>query len=587
MNRLGIALLIAAALACMSCDTTAFFAIDNRPLTDLEVVSVFPVHIGTADQEPVRVCGVPLAGETALAPDGVELVVNFVGAAVKRTTCAKDRDNSIHPGDEISLQPFIHETKHATVGPGLLDLDVQCIEPRAPAEAECSVPSTKGGGLASSLRYVEVAPRCGMAPAEQTRMELALVIDNSGSTVGFVDRVNLHEDQPGKFESPTPLVPSDPHSARTWAASRLLEQLNAGDRVIGYWYDEDSGIRVAASDNRSCEGGERDGLRCSKDAHCAGGWCQIGGAPGGNTLSSKTIPQWEKTAFGGGAEHRWLLDTDLQGSQKYAAEGRAPMWPAVGKAYDFLLGAAERNRQILVFADGPDTCNPSEDFDFTGSDGTCRLPCAVGGPDFETLRTKMHQAGWPVRLHFVQFQAPAYREPDAAMMEMACRSGGTYQFINSQEIALSGGDFSKALSRATARLRRSLGGTWRVNHRQPALAAQQVVARGRAMALSGRLAFDSTRFACPEYGFTPATMAHFTPTTEAEDGRLVFRTPCTSHSDCGGQNACGANHCTSTGLCVAKAAPDRLPCASQAGTSSANMCCSGQCAANCVAACTP
>ena len=282
-------------------------------------------------------------------------------------------------------------------------------------------------------------------------MELALVIDNSGSTVGFVDRVNLHEDQPGKFESPTPLVPSDPHSARTWAASRLLEQLNAGDRVIGYWYDEDSGIRVAASDNRSCEGGERDGLRCSKDAHCAGGWCQIGGAPGGNTLSSKTIPQWEKTAFGGGAEHRWLLDTDLQGSQKYAAEGRAPMWPAVGKAYDFLLGAAERNRQILVFADGPDTCNPSEDFDFTGSDGTCRLPCAVGGPDFETLRTKMHQAGWPVRLHFVQFQAPAYREPDAAMMEMACRSGGTYQFINSQEIALSGGDFSKALSRATAR----------------------------------------------------------------------------------------------------------------------------------------
>ena len=552
-------LLISAMTVFFGCDTTSFFAIDNRPLTDIEVVSIFPAHIA-ADGEPTRVCGAPLQGEENLQANGFEVALNFVGAGVVNTDCAVDRDNSIKPRDEISLRPFIHQGEHATVAAGRLRLHVNCVEPRDAPGSACALASTLGQSEASSMRYEEIAPRCGKASAEITGLDVALVVDNSGSTIGLVDHVSLHEDQPGQRKAPSPLVPSDPHGSRTWAALRLAEQLNEADRIIGYWYDEKQGIQVAASDNRSCQGGPRDGKRCLFEGHCPGGACETGGAPEGNTLADHSMTQREQVAFGSSPEKRRWFETAMTGGDKYNAEGRAPLWPAVGRAYEMLAKAAPRNRQIVLLADGPDTCAPSEDFDSVGSDGHCRVPCNVAGHDFESLRQRMHADGWTTPIHIIQFQAPAYLVPDPAMMEIACRSGGTYQFINAQEMSLANGAFSSALQVAIVRVRRALSGSWRLGHRYAALAANQIVKTGRIQAVSGRIDFDAGRFACPGAGATAVHRAHFSPTAQAVDGRLVFRKPCGGHGSCGGASTCGPNRCTTAGLCATKPAADGLPC---------------------------
>lgn len=575
-------LLITVMTVLCGCDTTSFFAIDNRPLTDIEAVSIFPAYIG-ADGQPVRICGAPMAGEETLQANGFEVALNFVGAGVVRSNCAVDRDNSIKPWDEIALRPFIHQGEHATVSPSRLQLQVSCVEPRDAPDAACAAPSTQGQSEASSMRYEEVAPRCGTASAEITGLNLAVVVDNSGSTIGMVDRVSLHEDQPGQRSPPSPLVPSDPHGSRTWAALRLAEQLNEGDRMIGYWYDEKRGVQVAASDDRSCQGGTRAGKRCLFEGHCPGGACEVGGAPDGNTLADHAMAQREQVAFGNGPERRRWFETAMTGVDKYDAEGRAPLWPAVGQAYGMLAKAAPRNRQIVLLADGPDTCAPSEDFDFAGSDGHCRLPCNVAGHDFESLRQRMHADGWTTPIHIIQFQAPAYRAPDPAMMEMACRSGGTYQFINTQELSLAGSSFSSALQLAIVRVRRALSGSWRLGYRYPALAANQIVETGRVQAVSGRIDFDSRTFNYPEAGAAAVNRAFFSATAESVDSRLVFRKPCAGHAACGGNSACAAHRCTVTGLCKAEPASDGLPC----DDGSNGICCQSQCGAQCAQMCTP
>jgi hypothetical protein len=76
-----------------------------------------------------------------------------------------------------------------------------------------------------------------------------------------------------------------------------------------------------------------------------------------------------------------------------------------------------------------------------------------------------------VHVHFVQFQSRGYEHRDSRQAEVACRSGGTYTFVNRLDLSADG--FDPALADAVMGARYAFLGAWRAVLRIDELASDQ------------------------------------------------------------------------------------------------------------------
>ena len=566
-----------------ACDSTAKFSIPDRKFSDLQVVTAFPAFVDDSGGI-TRVCGPALDNEIALEPNAVEFTMNFVSTSLKNPACTGDADLSIKEGELIELSPLRTSGANATVAPGNFKVQLQCVEPRGTTVSGTCPTGIEGDGLSpSAVKYQANAGRCNPGKAE-TWVNVALLLDNSGSTSGLVDPKTNREDSK-LVDTPVKLQPSDPSDARISAARLFVQSLNEKDRAIAYHFGEKltDGVEVAASNNLGCIGGSKDLKPCLEDSDCPGGACIPGGNPNGNELELLARVDAEKKAFGNKPEHRKYLYAALDDPKvKDGGEGRAPLWKALSVAFDFLKNqTALQNRHIIVLTDGPDTCTHSEDLTYVSSDNNCRTPCQTADVDFKALREKMSASQYPVTVHFIQWQSAGYKQPDAGMMEIACRTGGTYQFLNFQEMNQANlDDLNKAMQRAIFRVRYAMSGNWRVGLKLEAIKAPPIgqIATGELYAASGYLQFQNQLFPSLKTPYEYSTNWRFNFDTGNEDRRVIFRRACSGSADCNGSDSCGANHCDIGGICRKNNAPDKLPC-------SGGVCCSGTCSADCAAAC--
>ncbi len=567
-----------------SCDSTAKFSLPDRKFIDVQAVASFPAHIAD-DGTMTRVCGAPLEDEIELATNGLEFNLNFVSTELKKPLCDNDRDQAIKEGELIELYRVQTDGSNASVGTNNFSVSLGCLEPRGPVAAggACST-GIKGEGLTpAAVKYVNLASRCDPAK-ESSRVNVALLMDHSGSVSGFVDASTFKEDNSAKLNTADPLVPSDKFNSRIQAAERFVEALNDRDRLIGYYFNAKLGVSVAADDNLTCVGGPKNGKKCTSDGDCNGGsGCFAGGATDGDSFEVLSLADQQKKAFGSNAGSRKYLLTALESKVKYSGEGRSNLWDALDTAYAHFKGLTVGGpRHIVVLTDGPETCTHSEEFVYVGADGKCRSPCLNAQQSFEELRKRMNTDKFPVVLHFVHFQALGYKAPDAKMQELACRSGGTYQFINTQEMNLSDAQaISGALIRAMTRVRYTLSGSWRVGLKLNPMTDPNAIKNGQMFAGDGFIKFENKRFPSLETVYASTTSWKFGVESGNEDRRVLFRKGCKTAADCGGSDECGANHCTVDGLCVTTNAPDKLPCGGGAG----QVCCKGVCSKECTSAC--
>ncbi len=569
---------ILAASSLASCDSTAKFSIPDRKFSDVQLITTFPAFIAE-DGSITRVCGPAMTNEIDLEPNGVEFNLNFVSTSLKNPACEADRDLAIKEGELIELSPVRTTGSSSTVSNQNFSVTLDCVEPRGGAGGSCPT-GIQGDSLTpASVAFESVAGRCSPSKPS-TWLNVALLIDASGSTSGLVDPTTYREDNPLP-DTPSVLEPSDPGDARITAARLFVQSLNSRDRAIAYYFNEKNPGTVAASDNKGCVGGN-DGKACLTDADCGSGFCLAGENPQGNTFELLALPDAQSKAFGNSTASREYLYAALEDSKiKDGGEGRAPLWQSIDVAYQHLKSTVKENRHIVILTDGPDTCSHGEELTYVSSDGACRTPCLNVDVDFEKLRQKMVDDGYPVQLHFIQWQSKGYKQPDAQMMEMACRSGGTYQFLNFEEMNKSDLDgLSSAMTQAITRVRYALGGTWRVGLKLNAMQKppQGSVATGEVWAVGGFVQFKNQLFPSLDSVYNYSTSWKFGFDTGNQDRRLLFRKACTAASDCGGSDTCGANHCDAGGLCRTKSAPDKLPC-------SGGLCCDGVCSADCAKAC--
>ncbi len=601
-SALSLASLLAMSGGLASCDSTAKFTLPDRKFYAIEAVTAFPAKIDANGHVVGRVCGAPLDPADPSLPaepgpseaNGMEVTANFMSSSLNKPACPDDKDNSIKEGELINLTR-VRTDVPATVSVGNFQFSARCVG----AQSDLSPCGAAAQTIdAKSVVYKNIADRCNPAQDEATRINIALVLDNSGSMKGNVDKETLKEDAEGNYDPATPPltnVASDWSGMRFTAATNFIESLNAKDRVVGYLYDE-NGPKVAASDSFICNGSgdpATEGAACRPD--------NAGSCPAPGTCDqdpTQTIDSYNVAlasaqclAFGSDQSKRIDLENGID-LKRNTATGRASLWKTIDNAFTFLAGGGADcpdgsfgplgAMHIVVVTDGPDTCVDGDDFSYMSLKnndtlGKCRVKCATADVKWKETLIKMAKLNYPVHVHFVQFQAPGYKDPDPRMMEMACRTDGTYQFINSENFNKSAQqDFSDALARAVNRVRNGLSGTWRVGYQWASINTESEFPKGAIRAVDGDFVFNDAKFASLDpavHDLDPSSW-RFTVNGQ-EDRRVVMRIPCTADADCGGTDSCGANHCGDGGVCVTVQAPNGEPCGTN-GTCRNGTCTAGQ-----------
>jgi hypothetical protein len=557
-----------------------------RKFYAIEAVTVFPAKIGDDGHSIGRVCGPPLTASEPGAEEanGFEVTANFASASLVAPACADDHDLSVKEGELVELEHFLADS---TAGSTFFQFQQRCVtDPRdtSPCTAAAQILP------ASAVQYRNIADRCDPG-REDTRINLAFLIDNSGSMKGNIDATTLKEDADGSFDPlPAPLtnVASDWDGLRFNAIEDFIASLNSDDRVIGYLFDE-TGPQVAASDSFICFGTndaafDNNSCRPEDAKTCpAPGSCDTDPSQTHDSYQDAGKEGAQCLAFSSDSAKRTDLNNGLE-LKRNGANGRSSLWQAVATAFDFLTTGNETcphgalgAMHIVVITDGPDTCVDSDDFSYQSlrnkdTTGICRVKCANSTVNWRDLLLKMAKANYPVHVHFIQFQAPGYVEPDPQQMEMACRTEGTYQFIRSENFDKYQQQYEigRALTRAVNRVRNGLSGTWRVGFKSPAQ-----MAKGAWMAVNGDFVFGNSAFKSldPAVHLLSPDSWRFT-TSGPDDRRALMRTACTSDADCSGTNSCSAEHCADGGICQASPAPNGRPC--PGGTCRNGACMVGQ-----------
>lgn len=377
--------------------------------------------------------------------------------------------------------------------------------------------------------------------------------------------------------------------------------------MVALGFSEKDQVFAACTDALACQStdtGQRvvkDG-GCLRDGDCVGRWPGIWRCEARpdqaqrSSVPSLSTDKQLSYCFGNSAKTKAYNKYGIDALLRFTGNGRAPLYQALQTAYEFLrnqpLGRSTGGRQgnakhIVLLTDGPDTCTQSDNFTFasistpTGPGGQCRKECAFTTVRYQQLLAQLAQDGFPVHLHVIQIQSQMHLAPDATLQELACRSEGTYQFLNTA--SWSRGDSQSwldAMALAVLKVRYALAGNWRVGIVDNAMASAP---KGQMRAVRGALKFDNALFASLDSVFTGNIDAgwQFDSTGLGHDSRLPFRVACASSGDCGGEGDCGVNSCGPDGLCRQAPAPDLLSC----GGTGSSVCCKGSCAAKCTSVC--
>jgi hypothetical protein len=221
-------------------------------------------------------------------------------------------------------------------------------------------------------------------------------------------------------------------------------------------------------------------------------------------------------------------------------KGRSNLWRAVEVSYDFLAGQAElRPREtyhIVVLTDGPDTCAVSDDF------GACQFECSSVNQEMILDRVNVDLAdlkGPRIKIHFIQFESKGHQGRDPRQVEVACVTGGHYQFVNSVEgfASKQTGVFIEALKTALYNVRYSLMGNWHFSGDVPLWSNSNTgTSPGSMYALSGIFTIkDKSQFSAPfdKQSFDVGKGVGAKDATKW-DRRPTLLKPCISAGQCGG-----------------------------------------------------
>jgi Mg-chelatase subunit ChlD len=542
---------LALALLAAGCDTNARFNINKRVFDKAVAVSTVPAK-QAADGSFVPQCG---GGEV----DGFLVNVALLGTEFKggpAGDAAKDKDRSIRPADIINTLDVdgAATTDIRLSGTTNLGFTVDCIDPLPDADPVGCGGVPNAGVQIDDIQYEQ------FAASRSVRHNVLILVDMSGSIKGWVDKTSLKEESPGSCcDLPQKLneVASDFYSLRVAAVREFISDLNADDHfgLIGFGEGVPSGDLVEVP-------------------------CK---------LPEVEDSSWEvklDKCFGAANDEIWIRGVnELQGG----VAGRSTLWDALDKAYGWLKNRNQlkRTNHILVITDGPDTCESGENF------GSCQAPCpsAVG---YQTLLDRLAaDVGTPnvpqIHIHFVQFESLGYPGRDPRQMDVACRSGGLYQHINSNELSkFNETAFQLALRDAVSSVRLSLMGYWRVAVGAPVFGSNSGfpggVPMGSGYGLGGQLTVkEGSRLVARDEPF------FFGSGQGQWDTRLSVRKACGTKVDCGAEAAapsdctviCSQETLTCPNGDAGVSLPDTVSCLESTG-----ICCGGVCEQGAGATCT-
>lgn len=537
---------LAATLALAACDTNARFNVNSVTFDQVAVLGAYPAVAVNGDL--VRQCG---DGPV----DGFLIQFDLLSTARKAAPgqTSVDRDRSIRPEDIINTVT-VDGTEPQDIklsGTTNIGATVDCVsradEPVTPGSG-CQ--GTSGAGQQQGLHYQSYAAKRGQGA------NVLLLVDMSGSIKGLVDATTAKENNPDQtVDTPASLIDyaSDYTSVRITAVREIISDLNPEDRygVVAFGEGLKGQFLQTPCDLPEVENQEWD---VKLDA-CFG---------------IKNDDYWNK---------------GIQRLQQGGQAGRANLWHAVDKAYDFLLNRNDLKRpnHIIVLTDGPDTCTYSESF------GDCQDLCGVITTSDDVLNRISGDAGQAnvpqIHVSFVQFESKGYRGPDPRQMEASCLSGGHYRFVNSTSLpTINSTTFRQALRDAAMRARYALSGFWQLGVSVPAFKSDSAppsgTPRGAVYALQGLL---TVKAASNLVGTDDPSNDFSGGTPGVWDERLYLRKTCSEDADCGAppdaDTACRVYCSPATHTCLGGAAgqvlPNNTPCADGSG----GLCCDGQCLA--------
>ncbi len=604
--------LMALALAgSTACDSTAKITPQELLFKDLRVVSAVPATFDAGANEWVRACG---------NDSGEGIIVNVALTSTQRagTGSATDNDTSIRPGDIVNLRVVdggLEDDIQVKQGTVVLDLD--CVD-AVPDDnlSSCASGSSAGVPLNSPQvayeTYAAISDDASLADqrdaARTMPHNVILLVDQSGSMGGLVnlstqpvngtactnnddctgiggsnpmvcfndecaftqcicgETCSCKEDDPGVVNATVGGQQfidygSDYFNVRITAARSFIENLNSRDKLGVLAFGEGiSGEDLIVGCNDTFGVVEDDLDRCF----------------GTNR---------EKVLQPGAGDTTDPLSALAPGS------GRSNMWSAVKVAYDFLRTKAtskpKETYHIVVLTDGPDTCSVTDGF------GDCQTPCSTITDDTIASMIAQDQAdpnGAHIQIHFVQFESQGHPGRDPRQVDIACQSGGHYQFLNTVKGFASAqtGAFIEALESALFNIRYSLMGNWKFGGAVPTweLDAASGTQPGSMYAVSGQFTITDASKLQPEFNVQSFGVGKGVGAKDATqwDRRPTLLKPCETDASCGASDAAGEGSCTiicssDTRLCPAGATgidrPHGASCTTADGAGGA--CCAGDC----------
>ena len=515
----AIGLVVVIALALVACDTNARFNVNQITFKDTRILGAWPAR--DSGGKLVRSCG-------AGAVDG--FIFNMAFTSTQRTD--GDPDNSIHPGDVIAKVTVDGDRPNDIKLTGTTNVSFQfdCLDPLPDPNGGTTCDGVQPSAAPEAITYCP----SGLANCDSSvgtpssnrgaARNVLFVVDLSGSTSGFVDvgdNLEYPNDGSGTLPGQLQSLASDFSGYRFAQLKTFIEGLRAEDRfgVVAF----------------------REGLQGGGIATP----CEKLGSDGSDTLAG--LPWKDKlTECFGGDKQNWLSGINAITGEK--SWGRSNLWQVVDEAYDFVASApAASSNHIVVITDGPDTCG------YNTSATDCKFSCAAEVDASDVVeKVKNDQAANPpkhVQIHFVQFDSLGYPGVDPAQMEVACESGGHYQFINRTQLPNANpAQFQAALGNAMESIRFALTGHWAVPIQMSALSSGQT-ALGTVYSLKGALTVEtSTKMVS-----TPDVTFFAGGENGSVDERPKLRKPCGAAADCGfsgSEEECREYCATDTRLCL-------------------------------------
>ncbi|MBL8788317.1 MAG: VWA domain-containing protein [Deltaproteobacteria bacterium] len=525
-------------LGLAACDSTATIYVSTPKFSQVQIIGAYPAK-KQPDGSWERVCGTGPA-------DGIITNVAFLSTQRRAGTTGAptDSDISIRPGDVIDTR-VVNGGLPGDVNlssTGNLELQMSCINPASNVGSTCD---TANGGATPSITLDKVTYHQNV-PTRSTGHNVMLLIDQSGSVGGLVrDGIFKEERQPNPLPGNFGAVASDRTGLRLAAARRLLGILNPADRFGAMAFGESISLSVPCAD-------------------------AIG-----------DVKTDLDNCFGSRNRDIWLSGIDaLQGT----TGGRSNLWNAVKTSYEYLrntVADTTRSNHIVVITDGPDTCAGENRL-------TCATPCSTA--DYQALVDTVEgdhaNPNTPkIHIHFVQFESQGYLGRDPRQVELACVSGGHYQFINSQSFSSAQPtSFQEALDLAVANVRFTLMGHWELAAQVPVYQSNAGsgagVLPGNLYGLQGQLTVKGTSNMVLSDRQFPFGVGQGSGAATATtwDRRPTLRKPCGGFADCGAGSQPGA--------CQVVCSPETMICANGASAvtqpdlascDAAGFCCGGSC----------